>query len=126
MEWLLVLRILRLLLEIAWWALLGQGIMYLLAGRNREQNFVYAIFKTVAGPPRHIARALAPAAVLDRHIGLLAFLLVSIAWLLTTAGMLRLLRPQLSYGDALGLLLFALFARAAALMNALLSAVGLA
>lgn len=72
--------ILKTLAEIAGLALLGQGLLYVLAGGNREQNFFYRVLKTMTTPVWVATRFIAPRVIVDRHIGFLAFLLVALAW----------------------------------------------
>lgn len=47
---LLILHLLRAWVEVAGLALLGQGAVGLLAGRNKEHNPIYALFSWVARP----------------------------------------------------------------------------
>jgi len=75
-----VIVILKTLAEIVGLALLGQGVLYLLAGANREQNFFYRILKTVTLPLWRFTRLITPRVIIDKHIGPVLFLLVAIAW----------------------------------------------
>jgi uncharacterized protein YggT (Ycf19 family) len=77
-----LLDILKALLEVAGLALLGQGLLYLFAGAKRERNVVYQVFAVVTGPVLRLTRFIAPRFIVDQHIGLLAFLLVAVAWFL--------------------------------------------
>jgi hypothetical protein len=72
--------ILKALTEIAGFALLGQGILYVLAGRNRDRNFPYLVLKTVTSPIFAAARFLAPRFFLNEFIWLLTPLLVLLLW----------------------------------------------
>jgi len=74
--------VLRTLVEVAGLALLGQGILFLLAGANREQNVFYRVLKTLTMPVWRAVRFIAPRIILDRHIGYIAFLLLGIGWFL--------------------------------------------
>lgn len=74
----------KLVAEIALMALLGQWVLGLLAGARREQNFFYNLLKVVTGPFVRLARWVAPAVVIDRHVPLVAFLLLSFAWVFAT------------------------------------------
>lgn len=65
-------------------ALAGQGLLYFLAGVNREKNFPYVIFKAVTRPVFALTRLLAPKFVLDSHIWLLTPALVAILWIVFT------------------------------------------
>lgn len=77
---LMLLDILKALLEVAGLALLGQGLLFLFAGAKRERNVVYQVFATVTRPVLRLTRFVTPRVVLDRHLGLVAFLLVALAW----------------------------------------------
>lgn len=78
---LMTIVILKGLLEVAGLALVGQGILYLLAGAGREQNVFYRILKIIAMPAWKVARFITPRAVADQHIGFAAFFLVAGMWL---------------------------------------------
>lgn len=71
----------RALVEVAGFALLGQGILAVLAGRKREDNFVYRLLQIVTGPIVKLVRFITPRFVLDAHIPLLAFFLLLWIWL---------------------------------------------
>jgi ABC-type uncharacterized transport system permease subunit len=75
-----LITILKTLVEVAGFALLGQGVLYLFAGANREQNFFYRILKTITQPVWRVARLITPRVIVDRHIGYVAFLLLGLAW----------------------------------------------
>lgn len=82
--------ILKALLEVAGLSLLGQGILYLFAGANRERNFVYLMFRTVTTPVFRVTRLVTPRFILDRHIWLLTPLVVFGLWMLVTLWKIRL------------------------------------
>jgi hypothetical protein len=77
--------ILKALAEVAGVAMLGQGVLWVLAGAKREQNPVYGIFKTLTSPVMKATRLITPRVVLDQHIGLVAFFLLLVIWLVLTA-----------------------------------------
>jgi hypothetical protein len=74
--------ILKALLEVAGLALLGQGLLFLFAGAKRERNVIYQALATVTRPVLRLTRFVTPRVVLDRHLGLVAILLVGLAWFL--------------------------------------------
>lgn len=76
---------LKLVAEIALMAMLGQFVLGLLAGARREQNLFYRILKTMTDPFVKVARFIAPKVVLDRHVPLVAFLLMGFVWFAATA-----------------------------------------
>jgi hypothetical protein len=67
---------LRELVLINFYALIGQGVLYLLAGEGREQNMFYRVVKLIASPAVWAARKLSPKIVVDRHIPWVALFLV--------------------------------------------------
>ena len=74
----------KLVAEIALMALLGQGVLALLAGRKRDSNLFYQLFQVLTGPFVRGARLITPRIVLDRHVPLVAFLLLAFTWLVAT------------------------------------------
>ncbi|MCS6787532.1 MAG: YggT family protein [Thiobacillaceae bacterium] len=78
---LLFVSIARALVEVAGLSLLGQGLVGWLAGRHREENIVYRIFRVVTRPALAAVRAILPAAILDRHVPVVAFFLLLWLWL---------------------------------------------
>ena len=79
-----VVVILKALVEIAAVGMLGQGLLHVLAGRGRDQNLVYRLFKTITSPVTKLTRIITPRIVLDRHIWLVSTLLLAILWLTLT------------------------------------------
>jgi hypothetical protein len=78
---LLVVLALKLIAEIALMALLSQWVLGLLAGAKRETNFFYKLLQVITGPFVKATRLISPRFVLDRHIPLAAFMLLSMVWL---------------------------------------------
>lgn len=66
----------RELVLINFYALIGQGVLYALAGQGREQNMFYRAIKLIASPAVWLARKLSPKFVVDRHIPWVALFLV--------------------------------------------------
>jgi hypothetical protein len=87
---LLFVSILKGLSEILALSLVGQGILWLIAGRARESNFVYTLFAAVTRPVMRLARIITPRFVLDRHIWMVAVLIVFLVWMFAGAHKLRL------------------------------------
>ncbi len=81
---LLLVEVLKLVAEIALMAIAGQWILGLLAGAKREQNLVYQLFQVLTKPFISGARLVSPRIVLDRHLPLVAFLLLSFVWVVAT------------------------------------------
>lgn len=76
-----VITAVKLVAEIALLALFGQWLLGLLAGAKREQNLFYQILQIVAKPFVSVARVVSPKFVLDRHVPLVAFLLLAFVWI---------------------------------------------
>lgn len=78
---LLLLSIARALVEVAGYALLGQGVLALLAGKRRQDNFVYRLLQVVTMPVIKTVRVITPRFVLDRHLPFVAFFLLFWLWI---------------------------------------------
>ena len=78
---LLVVSTMRALVEVAGLALLGQGLLAVLAGRKRDDNFVYRLLQIVTSPIIKLVRLITPRFVLDAHMRLLTFFLLFWIWL---------------------------------------------
>lgn len=78
---LLILSILRVLVEVAMLALLGQGAVGLLAGARRHANPVYQVFQIVTRPVIRIVRAITPRLILDKHLPFVAFFALFWLWI---------------------------------------------
>jgi uncharacterized protein YggT (Ycf19 family) len=73
--------ILRALVEVAGWFLLGQGVLYLLAGAQRDRNSVYRLFRLLTSPVVKLTRAITPRRVIDRHVPVVAFFILLWIWI---------------------------------------------
>jgi len=81
---LIFVSILKLLAEIALLSLLGQGVLALLAGAKRDQNVFYQLLQVLTRPFVAGARLITPKVVIDRHVPLVAALLLSFVWIAAT------------------------------------------
>jgi hypothetical protein len=81
---LLLVEILKMVAEIAMMAIFGQWVLGLLAGARREQNLFYQVFQIVTSPVVKGARYITPRVVIDRHMPLVAFLLMFFVWVVAT------------------------------------------
>jgi hypothetical protein len=70
----------KLLAEIALLVLLGQGLVGLLSGAGRDRNPFYRVFQLAGRPWVRAARWISPRVVLDRHLPLVAFLVLLFVW----------------------------------------------
>jgi hypothetical protein len=73
--------VLKALTEVAGVAMIGQGVLYAVAGAKRDQNPFYVIFKTVTSPVMKVTRWITPRIVLDRHLWLVALFLLIVLWI---------------------------------------------
>ena len=82
--------ILKAVVEVALFAFLGQGVLYVLAGASREHNFIYNVLKMLTSPVTKVTRFVAPRFIVDQHIGLLAFFLLVLVWVGLTLSKIKL------------------------------------
>lgn len=87
---LLLVSAVKLIAEIALMAFLGQWVLGLLAGAKRDTNFFYRLFQILTSPFIKGARLIAPRAVIDRHLPVVAFLVLSFTWLFSTIALISL------------------------------------
>ena len=78
----LLVGVLRAVVEVALLALLGQGVLALLAGSGRHGNIVYRVFLIVTTPVIRIVRFLTPKLVIDKHLPFVAFFFLFWLWIL--------------------------------------------
>ena len=79
---LFIVSVLRALVEVALLALLGQGLLALLAGSRRHNNFVYRLFLVITQPVISFVRRITPKIILDKHLPFVAFFLMFWLWIL--------------------------------------------
>jgi hypothetical protein len=85
----------KLVAEIALLAFAGQWLLGLLAGAKRESNFFYKLLKVLTDPFVRGARWIAPRrVVLERHLPLVAFLVMVSLWLVATLFKIQLCLEQ--------------------------------
>jgi hypothetical protein len=75
----------KLIAEIALMALFGQWVLGLLAGQRKATNLFYQVLELIGRPFVVVARFVTPKFVLERHLPLVAFLLLGFVWVLATA-----------------------------------------
>lgn len=71
----------RLLVEVAGYTLIGQGILAVLAGKSRERNVVYRLMQTISSPAVKLVRLVTPRVIVDRHVPFVAFFLLFWLWI---------------------------------------------
>lgn len=79
---LLLVSVLRVLVEVAGFALLGQGILALLAGKHRFNNLFYKILQTITGPAIKAVRFITPRFIIDAHVPMVTFFLLFWLWIM--------------------------------------------
>ena len=72
---------LKLIAEIALLALFGQWLLGLISGAARERNPFYGLLQLTGRPWVRAARWISPQRVADRHLPLVAFLVMLLVWL---------------------------------------------
>ncbi len=86
---LLLLSSIKLVSEIALMALLGQGLLFILAGEKRETNFFYQLMKVLTRPFIAAARWITPRQVADAHVGFVAVFFLALVWAVVTFERIR-------------------------------------
>ena len=81
---LLLVSSIKLVVEIALMALVGQFLLGLLAGAKREGNLFYGVLDVLTRPFVKLTRMITPRVVLDRHVPLATFFLLALVWLVAT------------------------------------------
>ena len=71
----------QLVVAIALMALIGQGVLYILAGREREKNLFYQIVRIIPSPFVKLTRLLTPKVFQDRVIPFATFCILSAIFL---------------------------------------------
>jgi hypothetical protein len=74
----------QLVLYVPLLALLGQGLLFVLAGPKRDSNFFYQLIKLISKPFTFVVRKLTPRQVADEHVPLVTFFLLLIAYAVVT------------------------------------------
>lgn len=72
---------LRAIVEMLGLCLIGQGVLCLLAGQNRQKNAIYRLFELLTRLPRQLAAWLLPRNASGKAAGMLAFLLLFLVWI---------------------------------------------
>jgi hypothetical protein len=81
---LFLVTIAKALVEIAALFVVGQGILYVLAGEKREGNFFYQLLRVTTRPVYGIVRLLTPKVIVDRHVPWVALMVLFWLWLALT------------------------------------------
>ena len=80
-----LITIVRTLVEVAGWALIGQGVLAVFAGAARQQNLVYKVFQIITAPVVKAVRFITPRFIVDAHVPLITFFLLFWLWIALAA-----------------------------------------
>ncbi len=61
--------------------LLGQGVLYLLAGQGRKENRIYQLFDLLTTAPRTLVALLLPVTTNPVLVALMTFVILLLLWL---------------------------------------------
>lgn len=78
------LNLVQMVLYIALLSLMGQGVLYVLAGPKRDSNFFYQLLKLLGKPFTFPMRKLMPAKVADHHVPIITFALLVLVYFVVT------------------------------------------
>lgn len=78
------LNLVQLVLYIALLSLLGQGLLYVLAGAKRDSNIFYKLLQLLAKPFTLPVRLITPRQVADHQVPLVTFLLLLVVYFVVT------------------------------------------
>ena len=78
------LNIAQLVLYVALLALVGQGMLYVLAGANRDRNIFYQLLQIVSKPFTLLVRKITPKQVADHQVPLVTFFLLLVVYAIVT------------------------------------------
>ena len=81
---LLFLNIAQLILYIGALGLIGQGLLYVLAGQKRDTNLFYQLIGIINKPWTLLARFISPKQIIDRQIPFVAFCIVGVLYIAVT------------------------------------------
>ena len=76
-----LLGLLRAIVEMLGYCLIGQAILFLLAGKGRGGNPIYQLLSLITRPPRNLCSRILPKASPSWLVGLLSFLILVVLWL---------------------------------------------
>ena len=76
--------VIKALLEVALLALLGQGVLFVLAGPKREHNLFYQMLQILSKPFTLPVRKLTPNKVSDSQVPIVTFFLLIIVYAIVT------------------------------------------
>lgn len=69
----------RAVIEMLGLCLIGQGVLYVLAGRGRENNRIYQLFDLITRAPRQLVAVIMPG-VSGKAVGVACFAILLLLW----------------------------------------------
>lgn len=78
---LFLLGALRAIVEMLGYCLLGQAVLYLLAGNKRAANPIYQLLSLITRPPRQLCARLLPAGTSSLRVASLCFAILVVLWI---------------------------------------------
>ena len=81
---LIFLNLVQLILYIPLLALIGQGLLFVLAGPKRDTNVFYRLLQLLSKPFTTVVRMITPRQVADHQVPIVTFFLVVIAYAVVT------------------------------------------
>lgn len=96
------LNIAQVVLYVAMLALLGQGLLFVLAGAKRDSNFFYKLLQVISKPFTLPMRKVTPRQVADEHVPLITFFLLLLISFIVFVERGYLMCEQLGYTDCRG------------------------
>jgi hypothetical protein len=78
------LNLLQLILYIPLLALVGQGMLYVLAGPKRDSNFFYRLLQLLSKPFTAVIRRVTPAKVADHQVPIVTFFVLVVVYFVVT------------------------------------------
>lgn len=71
----------RAIIEMLGLCLVGQGMLYILAGQRRANNRIYQLFDLLTKAPRQLVAAILPRSSSEIVIGIASFVLLLLLWI---------------------------------------------
>lgn len=81
---LMFLNLVQVVLYVALLGLLGQGLLFILAGAKRDTNFFYKLLQVVGKPFVFLVRKITPRQVADHQVPIVTFFLLLIFYAVVT------------------------------------------
>ena len=94
-----LLNILQVILYVPLLALLGQGVLFVLAGGRHQTNLFYKLLSTLSSPFTVVVRKLTPKALSNAQVGFITFMLVAVCSFMVFAERGYLLCVEMGHPD---------------------------